>query len=59
MHYEEPVEIWFSILVRRVIKRGNFPSVDALQERILAFVDYFNQTAKPFRWTYTGRPLTM
>ena len=59
MHYEEPVEIWFSILVRRVIKRGNFRSVDALQERILAFVAYFNQTAKPFRWTYTGRPLTV
>jgi hypothetical protein len=53
------IEIWFSILVRRVIKRGNFASVDALRERILAFVAYFNQTAKPFRWTYTGRPLTM
>jgi hypothetical protein len=51
------VEIWFSILVRRVIKRGNFPSVDALRERILAFISYFNQTAKPFQWTYTGRPL--
>ena len=53
------VEMWFSILVRRVIKRGNFPSRDALRERILAFIAYFNQTAKPFRWTYTGRPLTM
>ena len=53
------IEIWFSILVRRVIKRGNFPSVDALRERILAFIAYFNQTAKPFKWTYTGRPLTM
>ena len=52
------IEIWFSILVRRVIKRGNFPSVDALRERILAFIAYFNQTAKPFKWTYTGRPLT-
>ena len=51
------VEIWFSILVRRVIKRGNFPSVDALRERILAFITYFNQSAKPFRWTYRGRPL--
>lgn len=51
------VEIWFSILVRRVLKRGNFPSVDALQERILAFIAYYNQTAKPFAWTYTGRPL--
>lgn len=53
------IEMWFSILVRRVIKRGNFPSLDALRERILAFIDYFNRTAKPFRWTYTGRPLSM
>jgi len=53
------IEMWFSILVRRALKRGNFPSVGALQERILAFIAYFNQTAKPFRWTYTGRPLTM
>lgn len=51
------VEIWLSILVRRVIKRGNFTSVDDLRQRILAFIDYFNHTAKPFRWTYTGRPL--
>lgn len=51
------VEIWFSILVRRVIKRGNFTSVDDLRAKILAFVDYFNRTAHPFRWTYTGRPL--
>jgi hypothetical protein len=51
------VEIWLSILVRRVIKRGNFTSVADLRERILAFIDYFNHTAKPFRWTYTGRPL--
>jgi hypothetical protein len=53
------IEIWFSILVRRVLKRGNFSSLEALRERILAFIAYFNQTAKPFRWTYTGRPLTM
>ena len=53
------IEIWFSILVRRVIKRGNFSSVEALRERILAFIAYFNRTAKPFRWTYTGRPLSM
>ena len=53
------IELWFSILVRRVTKRGNFLSVEVLRERILAFVAYFNQTAKPFRWTYTGRPLTV
>lgn len=51
------IEIWFSILMRRVLKRGNFPSLDDLRAKILAFVEYFNQTAHPFRWTYTGRPL--
>ncbi len=53
------IEIWFSILVRRVLKRGNFASVDALRARILEFIAYFNQTAKPFKWTYTGRPLVI
>lgn len=52
------VEIWFSILVRRVLKRGSFASVEELRERILAFIGYFNRTmAKPFKWTYRGRPL--
>ena len=51
------IEIWFGILVRRALKRGNFPSLAALRERILAFIAYYNQTAKPFRWTYKGRPL--
>ena len=54
------IEIWFSILVRRVIKRGNFTSVDGFREKILAFIEYFNPTlAKPFKWTYTGRPLNV
>ncbi len=51
------IEIWFSILVRRALKRGNFPSLESLRERILAFIAYYNQTAKPFQWTYKGRPL--
>jgi transposase len=51
------VEIWLGILVRRVIKRGNFTSLDDLRTKILAFINYFNRTAKPFRWTYAGRPL--
>ncbi len=54
------IEIWFSILVRRLLKRGSFTSVQELKQRILAFVAYFNQTlAKPFKWTYKGRPLTV
>jgi len=53
------IEMWFSILVLRLLKRGNFSSVEDLRERIFAFINYFNRTmAKPFKWTYTGRPLT-
>ena len=52
------VEIWFSILARRLLKRRNFTSVDDLRQQLLAFIDYFNVIlAKPFKWTYTGRPL--
>ncbi len=54
------IEIWFSILVRRVIRRGNFTSASDLREKILAFIGYFNRTlAKPFKWTFTGRPLSV
>ena len=54
------IERWFSIVVRRLLKRGNFTSVEDLRERILAFIAYFNKTmAKPFKWTYKGRPLTV
>ena len=52
------IEIWFSVLVRRLLKRGDFTSIDNLRERIEAFIKYFNETlAKPYRWTYTGRAL--
>lgn len=52
------VEIWFSMLVRRVLRRGNFASVEALRQRVLEFIAYFNRAlAKPFKWTYKGRPL--
>jgi DDE superfamily endonuclease len=52
------VEIWLSILVRKLLRRGNFRSVHDLRDQVLAFIDYFNRTmAKPFKWTYQGRPL--
>jgi transposase len=54
------VEIWFSILVRKLLKRGNFTSVEDLKAKVLAFIEYFNQTmAKPFKWTYQGKALTV
>jgi len=52
------IELWFSILMRRLLKRASFTPTEDLRERILAFIDYFNRVlAKPFKWTYTGRPL--
>lgn len=53
------IEIWLSILVRKLLKRGSFTSVDDLQAKVLAFIEYYNRTmAKPFKWTYEGKPLT-
>lgn len=52
------IEIWFSILARKLLKRGTFTSVADLKAKVLAFVAYFNRTmAKPFRWTYQGKAL--
>jgi hypothetical protein len=54
------VEMWFSILVRRLLERASFTSTEELRQRILDFIEYFNRTlAKPFKWTYRGRPLTV
>jgi len=51
-------EIWFSILVRKLLRRASFVSTDDLRERILAFIAYVNRTmAHPCKWTYSGRPL--
>jgi hypothetical protein len=52
------IECWFSILVRRLLKRASFTSLNDLRERILAFIDYFNRTmAKPFQWKFKGYPV--
>lgn len=53
------IEIWLSILVRKLLKRGSFVSVDELEAKVLAFIGYYNQTAKPFKWTYQGKALTV
>jgi transposase len=51
------VEIVFGIVGRRLMRRASFPSLVELKDRLLRFIEYFNTTfAKPFRWTYTGRP---
>lgn len=54
------IEIWFSILVRKLLKRASFKSQNDLKTRILEFIDYFNKTmAKPFKWTYKGKVLAI
>jgi transposase len=54
------IEIWLSILVRKLLKRGSFVTVEELTTKVLAFIDYYNRTmAKPFKWTYQGKPLVV
>ena len=49
------IECWFSLLVKRLLKRGNFTSTEDLQQQILDFIDYFNRHwAKPFNWKFQG-----
>lgn len=53
----DQAELFFSILTRRLLRRGEFTSRDHLADRIDTFVTVYNRTAKPYRWTYDGRPL--
>lgn len=52
------VELWFSILTRRFLQRGDFSSPEVFEELLRRFLDDYNAChAHPFRWTYTGQPL--
>ena len=52
------IEIWFSTLTRKVIRRGDFSSIADLESKIVEFIKYYNKyLAKPYQWTYTGKPL--
>lgn len=52
------VELFFSILARRVLHRGSFASLEDLSQKILAFLEHWNaHEKKPFRWTYTSTQL--
>lgn len=53
------IELWFSILTRRLLKRGIFTSRNDLTEKLESFITTYNQTAQPFAWTYAGKPLTI
>lgn len=52
------IEIWFSILSRRLLRRLSVTSTEELKQKLTSFIAYFNSTmAKPFNWTYSGKPL--
>lgn len=54
------VELWFSSLARRLLRRGSFSSKEDLRSRLLQFIEYFNAAlARPYRWTYAGRLLSV
>jgi hypothetical protein len=53
------IEIWFGIISRRLLKRKSYSSIEVLEESIRRFVEQYNLTAHPFKWTYAGIPLTV
>ncbi len=51
----DQIEIWFSILSRKLLQLGSFSSLLDLQTKVFEFVEFYNRyLAHPFRWTYTG-----
>lgn len=53
------IEIWFGIINRRLLKRKSYQSIEALEESIRRFIEQYNLTAHPYKWTYAGIPLTI
>jgi len=51
------VELFFSLLKRRPLRRGEFTLVDDLADKVIAFINDYNRRASPFRWTNDGKPL--
>jgi transposase len=52
------VELWFSVLARRFLKRGDFASAHDFETRLCDYLEVYNtHHAHPYRWTYTGQPL--
>lgn len=64
VHYTPPhaswvnqIELFFSILQRKVLRNGSFDSREDLIAKLLSFISDYDQTAKPFAWTYSANPL--
>ena len=52
------IEIWFGIINRKLLKRKSYTSIEELKESIQRFIEQYDLAAHPFKWTYTGVPLT-
>ncbi len=53
------IEIWFGIINRKLLKRKSYQSIEELEASILHFIEQYNLTAHPFKWTYAGMPLAI
>ena len=53
------IEIWFGIINRKLLKRKSYTSMEELKESIQRFIEQYDLAAHPFKWTYTGVPLTV
>lgn len=53
------IEIWFGIINRKLLKRKSYLSIEDPEKSILRFIEQYNLTAHPFKWTYAGIPLTI
>jgi transposase len=53
----DQIEIWFSILQRKLLNPNDFESLQSLERAIRSFIRYCNRTAKPIQWTYTVEKL--
>jgi hypothetical protein len=51
------IEIYFSIVQRKVLTPNDFLSLAQLEQRLLAFQKHYQQTASPFQWTFTRKDL--
>ena len=53
------IEIWFGIINRKLLKRKSCLSIEELEQSIQRFIEQYNLTAHPFKWTYAGIPLAI
>jgi len=51
------IEVYFSIIQRKVLTPNDFPSLAAVEQRLLAFERHYESIAKPFEWRFTRRDL--